>query len=81
PRKLIGSSSRSPRTMALLEINKDIKLGAMTVKNQPEMIDWHTLPKAITTPAATIQRADLVPAPNHISPMTPMPLKQLEHWQ
>lgn len=81
PRKLVGTRTRSPRSVSYLEIKGDIKLGAKMTPAPGDMIDWHTLPKAINTLTATIQRADLVTAPEHISPLTSMPLEQLDHWQ
>jgi hypothetical protein len=59
PRRLIGSSERSPRSCTLLEIDGDgLHLAAYRSPDFTRPVDWRTLPRSIRSAAAVLTRAD-----------------------
>ncbi len=60
PRKLIGTSERSPQSFTLIELDDgDLRLGAFKAPDFTRPIDWDTLPTRIRSQAADLIRADL----------------------
>jgi predicted phosphodiesterase len=60
PRRLIGTSDRSPRSLTLLEFDgKHLRLAALQAPRFMRPIDWDTLPRRIRSDAADLTRADL----------------------
>jgi predicted phosphodiesterase len=61
PRRLIGSGSRSPRAITLIEIDgAQLRLAALQEPDFAQPIDWRSLPERIRSQAAELVRADLV---------------------
>ncbi len=61
PRKLIGTSARSPRSFTLIEFDqRRLRLAAFQSPDFTRPIDWATLPEQIRSQATTLTRADLV---------------------
>jgi len=61
PRKLIGSSKRSPPSFTLLELEgKNNHVAAFRSPDFTKPIDWHSLPEHVRSQAAELVRADLV---------------------
>ena len=59
PRKLIGDTEHSPRSMTLIEFSgDDIRIAALKAPDYDRSISWSTLPKEIKSNAATVFRAD-----------------------
>jgi 3',5'-cyclic AMP phosphodiesterase CpdA len=59
PRRLLGSTERSARSITLIEIDgADLRLGAVQAPDFTRPIDWGTLPARIRSRAAELIRAD-----------------------
>jgi len=61
PRKLIGSSKRSPPSFTLLGLEgKSSHVAAFRSPDFTKPIDWHGLPEHVRSRVAELVRADLV---------------------
>jgi hypothetical protein len=72
---LIGTDKVSERSFTLLQIDDDtIRVNAFPENDLNTPIDWETLPKAINSKAATLNRADLID-PTIDKQILPIPVK------
>jgi hypothetical protein len=64
PRKLIGTTERSPRSFTLVELEGGtLRLTALRSPDFTRAIEWDQLPERIRSPAAELIRADLAREP------------------
>ena len=75
PRPLIGTDKVSERSFTLLQIDDDtIRVNAFPENDLITPLNWETLPKAINSKAATLNRADLID-PTIDKQILPIPVK------
>ena len=64
PRRLIGATEKSPKSLTLLTFAADdIEVAAFKAPQFEEEIDWSTLPRTVRSRVAELVRADLAPGP------------------